>query len=400
MNDVFLDWHLGDRFGWGLVGLNLFLHWANDPAVRPLMGQPITREAFGPCDPLRLLRASAAIERSNRILAGLRGAPAGGRHIDATVIAALGNGFGLDEPADPRSGTLDIARCIFENTDLGRTRDALARYDALLVASNWNAELLQAATGRPAHVIFEGVDPSIFCPGPRSGLMDGSRFHVFSGGKVEFRKGQDLVLAAFARFAQKRRDAVLVTAWQSIWPHLSKGFQGRSAAPVDVTSNGLLDIAGWAERNGIDRRAIVDVGLVPNALMPSILREMDVALQPSRAEACTNLPVKEAMACGVPVIAAFNTGMRDLLTDDNAIVLRRQGAIGGPQAGSMIGWGESDVDEIVAALESAYERRDAARALGLRSREWMIDHGRTWQAHADALKRWVLSLQPAARSAR
>jgi len=61
---------------------------------------------------------------------------------------------------------------------------------------------------------------------------------------------------------------------------------------------------------------VIDIGLVPNPMMPTVLREMDVSLQPSRAEACTSLPVKEAMACGIPVIAAVNTGMQDLLNSD------------------------------------------------------------------------------------
>ena len=126
--------------------------------------------------------------------------------------------------------------------------------------------------------------------------------------------------------------------------------------------------------------------------MPGILREMDVALQPSRAEACTSLPVKEAMACRIPVIASFNTGMQDLLTEDNCIVLRKQSAIGGARASAMQGWGESDVDEIVAALEYAYDHRDQVRQIGRRSREWLVEHQRTWQAHARELKDWILSI--------
>lgn len=62
-------------------------------------------------------------------------------------------------------------------------------------------------------------------------------------------------------------------------------------------------------------------------VVPLVLRDMDVASQSSRVEACTNLPVKEAMACCAPVIAAPNTGMLDLLTADNSILLMRQTAV-------------------------------------------------------------------------
>ena len=116
-------------------------------------------------------------------------------------------------------------------------------------------------------------------------------------------------------------------------------------------------------RNGLDPASVIDLGFVPNALMPMVLREMDVSLQPSRAEAGTNFPVKEAMACGVPVIAAVNTGMKDLLTDENCIALKKQTQVDDAD-GTMHDWGESDVDEIAQLCEislTALERQLAKR---------------------------------------
>ncbi len=377
---------MGNAFGWGIVGLNLFCHWANDPKIRPVMGRTIT-EGSGLCDPLTVDRVREAVAFSNQFLAKSKTTAKGKQTVDAVLIDSLGNGF----PPTRCHGTRSIARCIFEDTDLAGARAALERYDALLVASQWNARLLARATDRKAKVIYEGVDPSLFCPGPKSGRMDPGKFYIFSGGKVEFRKGQDLVLLAFKRFHARHRDSMLVTAWHSPWPQLGAGFQGRSAAAVRVGAGGALDITKWIRDNGIEPDAAIDIGFVLNPMMPAVLREMDVALQPSRAEACTNLSVKEAMACGVPVIAAFNTGMKDLLTDENAIVLRQQAEVRDRLPGGTEEWGESDVDEMVAALEFAYEHRERAREIGRRSRTWLIEHGRTWQAHAAELKRWILA---------
>lgn len=388
MKDVFLNWHLGNNFGWGIAGLNLFFQWANDPEIRPLMGQPITREALGLVDPLRVARVYRAIDFSNRFLDGVRVSSDGNRYVRARVVDALGNGL---SPSNC-FGEHNIGRCIFEDTDLANAREALSKYDALLVASRWNADLVEQATGRRPRIIHEGVDTSQFCPAPKSGLMDADKFYIFSGGKVEFRKGQDLVLLALKAFSRMRKDCVLVVAWHSIWPKLSAGFKGKLDHAVRLNERGALDIARWVSENGIDPRRVIDVGLIPNALMPGILREMDVALQPSRAEACTSLPVKEAMASGIPVIAALNTGMRDLLTEDNSIALKKQSAVSGAPGSSTQGWGESDVDEIVAALEYAYDHREQARQIGGRSREWLIDNSRTWQAHARELKAWILSI--------
>lgn len=387
MKNVFLNWQLGNTFGWGILGLNVFSHWANDSEIRPLMGRPITDGDLTMLDPLRWSRVREAMNCSNDFLAALVANADGRTTIDAVLVDSLGNGF----LASKHYGSRNIARCIFENTDLSLARGALGRYDELLVASNWNAQLLEQATGRTAKVIFEGVDTSLFCPAPKSGIMDRDTFHVFSGGKVEFRKGHDLVLLAFKRFHERHSDSVLVTAWHSPWPQLSEGFRGRLTAALELGADGALDIRKWVQANGIDPRSVIDIGFIPNPLMPSVLREMDVALQPSRAEACTSLPVKEAMACGVPVIAAMNTGMLDLLNDENCIPLKTQARVTDLDGAVTQGWGESDVDEIVAALEFAYERRRDARQLGLRSREWLIAHGRTWQSHATELKQWILA---------
>ena len=95
----------------------------------------------------------------------------------------------------------------------------------------------------PVKVISEGVDPSLFCPGPKSGLLSADKFHIFTGGKIEFRKAQDLVLLAFRRFHEKRSDSVLVTAWHSPWPQLvGRVSRASYRPPSSSAANGMLDI--------------------------------------------------------------------------------------------------------------------------------------------------------------
>jgi glycosyltransferase involved in cell wall biosynthesis len=383
---VLLNWQLGTGFGWGLLGVNLIGQWAHDPHLRPLMGFPIEPGLLNTLDPLRKLHLGPAVAASNAALQRL-GPCDLSNCLDAIQIDGMGNDF--ISPAMRRS-KLMIGRPIFENSALDFARERLARYDLLLTASAWSARLLERATGRHVQVIHEGVDVATFCPGPRSGWMDPNRFYVFSGGKIEFRKAQDLVLLAFRRFAARHADVTLVTAWQSPWPHLAEGFQGRLAAPVRLGAGGLMDVKGWVAANGMDPDRVVDLGHVPNVLLPTVLREMDVALQPSRAEACTNLAAKEAMACGVPVIAARNTGMLDLLTDGNSIPLRHQSPVVAPPGHGTEGWGESDVEEMLEALEFLYRNRDAAAGIGAAARAWLLEHGRTWPGHAAQLKSWLL----------
>jgi glycosyltransferase involved in cell wall biosynthesis len=288
-------------------------------------------------------------------------------------------------------GTRSIARCIFEDTEMQNLDAKLASFDVLVCASQWNADLLRAHCRKPVEIIPEGIDPSLFHPGPKSGFLSPSRFYVFSGGKVEFRKAHDLTLIAFREFARRHDDAVLVTLWHSPWPQLSAGFRGKLAVPLGLRPDGRIDVTGWVERNGIDSRQVIELPPVPNAEMPSILREADCALAPSRAEACTNLLAKEAMACGLPVIAAANTGVLDLVSGGNLVPLARQTAVQEAPCGSE-GWGESDPDEIIETLETLYTDTERRSAIGANGAKWIVDTGRTWERHASRLKSVLLSL--------
>jgi glycosyltransferase involved in cell wall biosynthesis len=126
--------------------------------------------------------------------------------------------------------------------------------------------------------------------------------------------------------------------------------------------------------------------------MPSLLREMDCALAPSRAEACTNLLAKEAMACGVPVILAANTGVEDLIAAGNSVPLTRQQTVRDYPLSGTEGWGESDVEEIVEALERLYSDAALRQKIGAAGAAWIVGQGRTWSNHARQLKSLLLSL--------
>jgi glycosyltransferase involved in cell wall biosynthesis len=388
MRPALLNWPIATTSGWGIVSLNLFLNWANDPELAPLVGGPIGPNEMAGVDPLRVLAAREAILRSNGFQNELQRARTGSRTVAMPIIEGLGNGLYFP---DGLRGSRTIGRCIFEDTRLSDLDAKLAKYDLLLCASQWNAELLRAHCAKPVAIVFEGIDPSLFHPAPKSGLLPRDRFYVFSGGKVEFRKGHDLALLAFREFSRRHADAVLVTFWHSPWPQLSIGFRGKLDVPLGQTADGAIDVKNWVARNGIDPAKVIDIGPVPNAIMPPILREMDCALAPSRAEACTNLLAKEAMACGVPVILAPNTGVKDLAGEGNCLALTHQKPVTGFDQSGSEGWGESDVDEIIDALERLYTDSTLRKNVGTRGSEWLLENNRTWQNHALAVKSLLLS---------
>ena len=212
------------------------------------------------------------------------------------------------------------------------------------------------------------------------------RFLVFSGGKLERRKGQDIVVAAFRAFAERHADATLVTAWHSPWPEAARSLDASGlAAPVPFRADRDVDVAGWAAASGIAPGQLIDLG------MPALLREMDVALCPSRCEPGTNLVAMEAMACGVPTILSANTGHLDLIEDANSYHLIRQTPSARTEEapfGDLNGWGESDIEEIVEALETAYASREDARRRGLKGAETLAKL--TWARTAAEMKAAIL----------
>jgi glycosyltransferase involved in cell wall biosynthesis len=366
------------------------MQWAADRELQPLMGSPIgPRDLFG-IDPLRLQAITPAMLTSNQFLEKLKRTRGNSQPQDLLAIDPLGPD--LTEPPASATARHNIGRCIFESTRLDNARARLVKYDSLLCASNWAAGLLRSVTNKPVAMIHEGIDSSLFFPGPRSGMLDPNRFYVFSGGKIEFRKAQDLVILAFREFAARHDDAVLVAAWHSPWPHLSAGFQGKLQVPLKRDAGGKLEIERWVVENGIDPRQFIELTLTPNTLMPTVLREMDCAVQISRCEACTNLPAKEAMACGVPVILADNTGARDLIGNDNCIGVASTVPVNAQAGCGTDGWGESHVDDVLAALEMLYTDTQARKRVGNRGAEWILEQRRTWRDHAAALKAHLLEL--------
>lgn len=386
---VLMNWQAGSNFGWGVAGFNIFQHWAADSRLQPLMAYRIEAAQLKGLDVLRQMAISRAVDFSNRFVEQFMNQE-GGLKLSFPVIEALGNGL---LPNSRTQGSFTAARTVFEDTRLEHLEAKLRHYDRLLVVSNWNKRLLEAECSKPVELILEGVDHASFFPGPRTGLLDPGRFYVFSGGKIEFRKAQDLVIQAFAVFARRHPDAVLVTAWQSPFGKHSQGYRGVLEHPLRAARKGtLLDIQRWATENGIPAAQVLDIGLVPNQSMPMILREMDCALQISRAEGGTNLPAKEAMACGVPVILARNTGMHDLIGHENCLPLEHQASVPQELAGcGTEGWGESAVDEIVEALERLYSDTALRRRIGMTGAAWIVDEQRTWRDHAEKLKQVILA---------
>ena len=375
------DWEVRGDTGWGVYGLNLATHIARRQDMKPVVLAwndatlpPLAKHALR--DTLVASRPAAeALRDPNAVIA-----------IDGTLLRAFGNGFVGSQHANRLEADRNVGVIFFEDSHM--SDDGLARareLDAIVAGSTWNAEVLRAYGLTNVHTVIQGIDPTVFHPAPRSGVF-GDRFVVFSGGKLEFRKGQDIVVAAFRRFHERHPDSLLVTAWHNLWPHLITDLElGGHVRGTPVAPNGTMNVSDWLVANGVPRTATLDIGCVPNAMMGQIVREADVALFPNRCEGGTNLVAMECMAAGVPTVVSANTGHLDLIATGGCFALRSQRSVPQPTRyfTAVDGWGESDVDEIVALLEQLYANRTLGierAAQGIRAMEQ-----RTWSQQVDAL---------------
>jgi glycosyltransferase involved in cell wall biosynthesis len=367
---LLFQWGVSTLFGWGVFGLNLLRHWQHVAGTPVYCGEQMQLDSLAGMDPLVLRALTPALCESSELRARWASIMAETNRFDGLVLHGLGNRFSrLDEGGV--AGRTTCAIIFFEDTSI--SEKIHAGYDLIVTGSSWCEEILRASKVTNVTTVIQGIDLSIFHPAPRSDALEG-RFAVFSGGKLEHRKAQDLVLRAFAPFARRHPEAVLVAAWRSPWPGVVVTVNGSgAAAPVTLDGNGAIDIAGWVRSNGIAEDQFIDVGIIPNHLMARVLREMDVAVFPNRCEGGTNLVAMECMACGIPTILSNNTGHKDLVALGSTFVLMRQGAVRSDTMGTE-GWGESDVDEIIEALETSWSDRDRARRLGDAGASAMAQH--------------------------
>jgi glycosyltransferase involved in cell wall biosynthesis len=374
---IVFAWKVSSFFGWGVYGLNLMLYW---PYLAVTALPPDRVDAVRTKQDSRLRRRLSASLEMQRTWSAFEGRQL--KFEDRAVFVAMGNQMARIRAAHgiDLSGTPTVGVLFFEDSAIDASDKAKLSDIALIVCgSNWNASVLSAAGIAPVKTVLQGVDTNVFRPRPAKGWLP-DRFKIFSGGKLEFRKGQDLVLRAFRVFAQRHPEALLITAWQSPGSTVfSRTFSAKPDVPLPpFKEDRSVDVTRWAQSFGVPPEQIVDVGAVPNHEMPNILREIDVAVFPNRCEGGTNLVAMECLASGVPTILSANTGHLDLIERMNALVLTRQTPVIAdvPTIRGTEGWGESDIDETIEALEYAYVQRSTMSkratqcALAMRDLSW------------------------------
>jgi len=345
MRNIFFNWQISDHYGWGIYGLHLFLLGRNNSLfnVAPIIWPPSFLHEVDPLSQLQF----AEYENIRKQLVPNDG---------DVLLTAIGNEVKQQKSA---KALREIGVTFFESNPLPLDQIlAMKKFESIITGSSWNHSQLDSM-GVHSKLIYQGVDRDLFRVQHKRYFKD--RFVVFSGGKLEFRKGQDIALKAFSIFSKKYPEALLISCWDSPWNKIVSPSINHSnlCLPLSINEKDVNQaIDNWISSNGVSKNQTINLGSIPNRLMPDIFREVDLGVFTNRCEGGTNLVLMEAMSSGVPCAISANTGHLDLIQKNNCLPLKIQGSIdNAPYQHSTLDWGESSVDELVAIMEDQFFKR-------------------------------------------
>ncbi len=386
---IYVNMALGSSHGWGVLGKSVARELARLEPVR-IISEPFSMSTIGDAlEFLELQSLSLGADEAAMLLAGN-----GSRVLDGPLLQGMG-----DERLLPRRPQLHakttFGYSVFENNLLqpAWVENGRRCFRKVVAGSSWCARVLTDAGLAGVEVVLHGIDPRIFHPAAdenqgREFFAD--KFVVFSGGKFELRKGQDIVIRAYKVLQDRHPDVLLVNAWFNPWPAIFETMRHtrliRFAPPRGAYPGVINQILA---DNGLDRHRVITCPQQLNLAMARIYRNTDVGLFPNRCEGGTNLVLMEYMACGKPVVAVNTTGHADIVKTSNALVLGTKGetTIHDDNNLPVARWPEPDLDDAIDKLEWAYQNREKMRALGQQAAKELAE--RTWRRTAEAFQRII-----------
>ena len=237
--------------------------------------------------------------------------------------------------------------------------------DEVWVPSRFNVETFrESGVKRPIRVMPLGVDPNYFHPRIKSYPVEEAFvfLSIFEWGE---RKAPELLLKAFNDEFSAKEDVVLVVKTFNRDPGVDVQQQIRD---LNLRSSGGQIIVSLNE-------------IVPRYQLGALYRSCDCFVLPTRGEGW-GMPILEAMACGVPVIATYWSAQTEFMTPENSFPLEVEKLV--PARAKCpyyqgFKWAEPSYEHLRYLLRYVYENREKAREVGQRAAQevaekWTWDH--------------------------
>lgn len=178
-----------------------------------------------------------------------------------------------------------------------REKNNIASCDQVIVCSKWAKEVIDKYFAISCTVVPLGVDRSIFYPGESPWNYP---YTFLCVGKIEVRKGHDILPKIFAKALPKGGNWKLYMLWGN--PFLTKDEKTQWESYYKSI---LGDNVSFSDR------------LATQADIANEMRFADCGISLSRAEGW-NLPLLELMSCGKPVITTNYSAHTEFCTPENS----------------------------------------------------------------------------------
>jgi glycosyltransferase involved in cell wall biosynthesis len=279
LTDLYLNMPVSEYYGWGVCGKNLLKEFSKKVSVGYISDS--FEGAFRDEELDELVKKHKVVLETDVV---------------APFIHTVSDDF---LPATRWMGGINIGYAFFEKDDLSDqlVDNAKRSFNILVGGSRWNENLFKESGINNSTHIPLGVDRSIFqsSNGQRNHT---SSFVVFSGGKFEHRKGQDIVIKAVAEVQKKHSDIKLVGSWFNLF---------NQDTCVKETCETLV-------HSGL--KNFIPIELCSQEDLAKVMQATDIGIFPNRCEGGTNLVLMEYLSCGKPVIARDYRGQADVLGSD------------------------------------------------------------------------------------
>jgi glycosyltransferase involved in cell wall biosynthesis len=280
-------------------------------------------------------------------------------------------------PFSPVRGRRNFGYVFFESALLPNAISHAARYDGIFCGSSWCRQRLRESGIDHGTLLVQGVDHGVFHPPSEPTTPSVGTLRIFSGGKFEFRKGHDIVIAAFRQLLDIHPRARLVCAWRN---YLPATIGSMKQSPHVRLPEGHFDTQedffhALLRQNGIPGENFEIIPALSQPALADIMRSTDLGVFPNRCEGGTNLVLMEYLACGRPVVASGATGHADVLQPDYAVLT--------PPHLTRQFWDEPKVAEITAGMTQILEDPARRLKLGAAASEAMLPW--TWDRAAQTI---------------
>lgn len=239
------------------------------------------------------------------------------------------------------------------------------RMDEIWVPSTCNKEgFLASGLRRPIHIIPLGINPAYFNPGI-TGYPLGGPYTFLSIFDWRKRKGADLLLRAFNNEFRAHEDVLLIC---KVTADVSTVDMKRELAELQLSRGG-------------GRISFLINQSIPYYQLGSLYRSAHCFVLPTRGEGW-GMPLLEAMACGLPVVATNWGGHTEFMTEHNAYPIHVEKFVPADESWPYykgFRWAEPDGSHLRHLLRYVFEHQDDAREKGRRAslevcRDWTWRH--------------------------